>query len=141
MGILSAIVQSLMMTEITSCQANLMVGGAIRAKLISHHNSGRSALARQQFAKKTLGSLGITVFLHNDFKSKAILINGRTQKVPLTFDGDNKVPQMLFVTKTRRTATDVVGIGEPEFLRPFAHCFMSDNDPSISQYVFNHAKA
>jgi len=64
-----------MLTMITSCQANLPVGRSIRAKLISHHNTGRSALARQQFANEALGSLSISAFLHKDFKNTTILIN------------------------------------------------------------------
>ncbi len=70
MGILNAIVKILMLTVITSCQANLPVGSAIRAKLISHHNTGRNALSRQQFAKKPLGSLSITAFFARELQAQ-----------------------------------------------------------------------
>ena len=88
-----------------------------------------------------LGSFGIGSFLNQSLQHKSILINSAPQDVMFTFDRYHAFIQMPLVTKARCPATDCVGVGPPEFLRPFADCLMSDDDPSINQHVFDQAKA
>ena len=56
------------------------------------------------------------------------------------FDHLNHFIQMPFITEAWCATTNTAGIGSPKLLRPFAHCLMRDDDPSISQHIFDHAK-
>lgn len=98
-------------------------------------------MSREKLAHETLGSLGIAAFLDQNIYHETILINRSPKNVMLTFDRNDNLIQMPFVTKAWCAATNITGIGPSEFLSPFVHSLMCDEDPTISQHVFNHAKA
>jgi hypothetical protein len=140
MRILGPIVHPFVLTMIANAKPQFPFGRTIRTQLVGDHDTGRSTLARQKFAYETLGSLGIAAFLHQNLQHKAILINGTPQKMLLALDRDNHFIQVPFVTKSRGTPTDRVGIGAAELLSPFPHRFVGDDDPSVSKHIFDHAK-
>ncbi len=99
MGILSPIVQTLVLTMIANGEANLSLCCTIRTQFVGDHDTWRSALTRQKFAHETLGSLGITPSLDKNIQHKAILINSAPKKVAFAVDRDNRFIKMPPITK------------------------------------------
>jgi hypothetical protein len=59
----------------------------------------------------------------------------------LTVDRNDSLIEVPFVTKARYAATDFIGVVSSELFSPLAHCLVGDDDPSVGQHVFDHAKA
>ncbi len=97
-----------MLAVITNGEANGngTVGGAVRAKLVCGHHAWCSALAGREFPNEPLGGLGITAFLNEDFKYKAVLSHRMPQKVSLASDRDGSLVQRPLVTKAWGAPTD-----------------------------------
>ena len=62
---------------------DLMLGGSIRAELVSDHSSWRAALFPQEAPQQALGCRGIAARLHDLIKDVSVLVNSPPKPVLL----------------------------------------------------------
>jgi len=99
-GILRPIVQSLVRTVLNAGH-DLPLCSVVGPKLISDYHSRRSALPLQELTHQTVGRLGITTTLHQNFQHKTILIDSTPEPVLLAADrNDGLVEVPLIIQPT-----------------------------------------
>lgn len=98
MGILRPIVQSLVQTLLDAGH-DLPLCSVVGPKLNSDHHSRRSALPLHELTHQTLGRLGITTTLHQNFQHKTILIDSTPELVLLAAGRNDGLVEVPLITQ------------------------------------------
>ena len=114
----------------------------IGSKLVGDHQTRRTALALQQLPHQELCRFGIAAALYENPQDKPVVINGALQPMLRTSDRYYGFVETPFISEpSRRSTSDLIGEGSPEFLRPQPDRLMQDDDTSGRQHILDHPQA
>ena len=101
-----------------------------------------AALAFQQLQHQALCRCGISTALDENLQDETLLIDCALQPMLHTSDRYYGLVETPFISEpSRRSTSDLIGEGSPEFLRPQPHLLMRDDDASGSQHILDHPQA
>src|SRR6202007_1854171 len=89
-------------------------GRAITLQLVSDNNARNVLKSFQEFAEKSPGGFFIPSTLHQNIQHVAILIHCSPKVMSLATDREEDLVQMPFVSTTRATTTEFIGVRLPE---------------------------
>ena len=112
----------------------------IAFEFVRNDDTRRIAQVVHELAEKALRSMSITATLHQDIKSKTILIHGTPKIMMPAFDRENDFIQKPFVAALRLLSAYGVCKILPESQRPLAYRFKGDDDAAKSEHFFDIAK-
>jgi hypothetical protein len=95
----------------------------------------------KKFAEKSLGGLCVASALHQDIKHVAVLIHCSPYRVLLTANRQHDLVQMPFVTTTRATTTQLIGVGLPECEAPLPNGFIPHDDAWLCEKFLDRTES
>ena len=139
MRYLASVVQPLVLPVFCAWQ-DLAFCRRVAFEFVRNNYTRRIAQVVHELAEKALRSMSIAATLHQDIKSKTVLIDGTPKIMMPAFDRENDFIKNPFVAALRLlSAYDVCKI-LPESKRPLAYSFIGDDDAARSEHFFDIAE-
>ena len=136
MGVLGSIVQPLMLSMFYALHY-LLLCCFVTLEFVGNNHPWHEALFFQQFAKESLGRLGVPMALQQDFQHSPLGIHRSPQIILLRLDRHYYFIQMPFIVDERTFAAKLIHVLLSEFLTPFSNRFIGDLDSPIQHHFLD----
>src|SRR5258708_11856831 len=119
---------------------DLAFGCSIALQFIGDNHPWHILKLFEELPKKAFSRLFVPSALDQDIQHVAILIHCSPKIMRFPVDLQIHFIHVPFVSTTRATTTQLVGVGLPKCEAPLSHRFIGDDDPALRQKLFNVAK-
>jgi hypothetical protein len=102
---------------------------------------GRSVALSAARREKSLGSFCVASALDQDVEDMTVLIHCSPKGVLLPLDGEHHLIHVPCVPTTRATTAHFIGRRLPECEAPLPDGFIGDDDPTLSQKLFDRTES
>jgi hypothetical protein len=139
-GVLGAVIE-IPMLAVFYPQEHLPLGGPIAFQFVGNEYPRDMLAAFEELAQEGLGRVLVPPTLHEDIQHVPVLIDGPPEIVPLPIDGEEHLIKVPFVTWSRPSAPELIGIGLPKLPAPLPDRFIGHDDSAGEQQFFHIAVA
>jgi hypothetical protein len=132
MRILRSIVQSFVLPMFYSRQ-DFAFGRSIAHELIGDNHTRNVLQPIEKLAEKAFGGFLVASALHKNVQDIAVLVHGSPQIMSLATDREEDLVQVPFVSTTRATTTEFIGVRLPERASTIAERFHSSQQLLVAR--------
>jgi len=117
------------------------MSGVIASEFVGHQPSRFLPLALDETTEKAFSRTLISATLYENINDIAVLIDSSIQIMSLSLHGDKDFVDVPCVAQPPLSFLEFAGIIRSKLLAPLANCFVSEDDPSLGQYLFDLTEA
>jgi hypothetical protein len=131
-GVLRPIVQVAVL-PVFDAREDLPLGSPVAFQPIGDDDAWNVPTSFEEPAEEGLRSVLVPPALHQDIEHSPVLIHGPPEIVPLPIDGEEHLIQVPFVTWSRPSAPELIGIGLPKLPTPLPDRFIGHDDSAANR--------